>query len=51
LQVAEKQDIKNAKEIVQQILDVVAQWTNYANKYKVKNKFINVIQENLRLKI
>jgi serine/threonine-protein kinase HipA len=51
LQVAEKQDIKNAKEITGQVLDVVSQWTNYANKYKVKNEYINLIQENLILKI
>ena len=51
LQIAEKQDIKNAKEIIKQILDVVAQWTTYANKYKVKPEFIKVIQENLILKL
>jgi serine/threonine-protein kinase HipA len=51
LQVAEKQNIKNAKEIIEQILDIVSQWTKYANKYKVKTEFINVIQENLMLKI
>jgi len=51
LQVAEKQDIKNAKIIIEQILDVVSQWTAYANKYKIKKEFINVIQENLILKI
>ena len=51
LQVAEKQDIKNAKEIIAQILDIVSQWTTYANKYQVTTKFINTIQENLILKL
>ena len=51
LQIAEKQDIKNTKEIIKQILDVVAQWTIYANKYKVKPEFIKAIQENLILKL
>ena len=51
LQVAEKQNIKNAKEIVYQALEVVSQWTKYANRYKVKKEFINIIQENLKLKI
>jgi serine/threonine-protein kinase HipA len=51
LQVAKKQSIKNAKEIIEQILDIVSQWTKHANNYKVKNEFINVIQENLMLKI
>ena len=47
LQVAEKQSIKNAKEIVGQAVEVVSQWTKYANRYKVKKEFINIIQENL----
>ena len=51
LQIAEKQDIKNAKEIIKQIVDVVSQWTAYANKYKVKPEFIKRIQENLILKL
>ena len=51
LQVAEKQNIKNKKEIIEQILDVVSQWTKYASRYKVKNEFINRIQANLLLKI
>ena len=51
LQVADKQDIKNAKEIIEQIFDVVAQWTKYASRYKVKKEYINIIQENLMLKI
>ena len=51
LQFAEKQDIKNAKEIVQQILDVVAKWTAYAEKYNVNPEFIKTIQENLILKL
>ena len=51
LQVAEKQSIKNAKEIIEQILDVVSQWNKYAEKYKVKKEFINIIKENLRIKM
>ena len=51
LQFAEKQDIKNAKEIVQQILDVVAQWSIYAKNYNVNPEFIRTIQENLMLKL
>jgi serine/threonine-protein kinase HipA len=51
LQVAEKQNIKNAKEMIAQILDIVSQWTKYAVKYKVKTDFINIIQENLILKL
>ena len=51
LQVAEKQNIKNAKEIIAQILGIVSQWNKYANRYKVNTKFINIIQENLILKI
>ena len=51
LQVAEKQNIKNAKEIIAQILDIVSQWTKYAVKYKVKTDFIHIIQENLILNV
>jgi len=47
LQVAEKQDIKNAKEIIEQIGDTVSQWRVYANRYKVKPEFINIIEENI----
>ena len=46
LQIAEKQDIRNAKTIIAQILDVISQWTKYAQQYKVKKEFINTIQEN-----
>ena len=49
LQVAKKQNIKNAKEIVYQVLGVVSQWTKYANRYKIKKEFINTIQANLIL--
>jgi serine/threonine-protein kinase HipA len=51
VQVAEKQDIKNAKEIIKQIFDVVSQWTAYANKCKVKPEFVKIIQGNLILKL
>ena len=49
LQVAKKQNVKNAKEIVYQVLGVVSQWTKYANRYKIKKEFINTIQANLIL--
>jgi len=51
LQIAEKQDIKNTKAIIEQILDTVAQWAKYANKFKVKPEFTKTIQENLILKL
>jgi serine/threonine-protein kinase HipA len=51
LQIAEKQDIKNSKEIIKQIIDVVSQWTVYANKCKVKPAFTKSIQENLILNL
>ena len=50
LQVAEKQDIRNAKEIMEQILTVVSQWEKYAQKYKVKTEFAKIIRDNLILK-
>ena len=51
LTVAKKQNIKNAKKIIEQILYIVSQWSNYAYKYKVKNEFIKIIEENLILKL
>ena len=48
---AEKQNIKNGKGIIAQIFDIVSQWTKYAAKYKVKTEFINIIQDNLILKL
>ncbi|MCL2510767.1 MAG: type II toxin-antitoxin system HipA family toxin [Bacteroidales bacterium] len=51
LQVAEKQSIKNAKEIIEQTLDIVSQWNKYAQKNKVKTAFANIIHDNLILKI
>jgi Uncharacterized protein related to capsule biosynthesis enzymes len=51
LQVAEKQNIKNAKEIIEQIHDVVSRWATYARKYKVKPEFIDAIQGNLMLEM
>jgi len=51
LQVAEKQNIRNAKEIIAQIHDIVSRWKNYAIEHKVKTEYINLIQENLMLKI
>jgi len=51
LQVAEKQNIKNAKGIIEQILDIVSQWNKYAQRCNVKTEFFNIIQNNLILKI
>ena len=51
LTVAEKQDIRNAKEIIEQISYIVARWTAYANKCKVKPEFTKTVQENLILKL
>jgi serine/threonine-protein kinase HipA len=51
LQISDKQDIKNAKEIIKQIIYVVSQWTIYANKYKVKPEFTKTIKENLILNL
>ena len=51
LQVADKQGIRNEKEIVEQIHAVVSQWTKYAQKYKVKTEFAKSIRDNLILKL
>ena len=38
-----------AKEIIEQIVDIVSRWTTYANKCKIKPEFTKQIQENLLL--
>jgi serine/threonine-protein kinase HipA len=48
LTVAGKSDVKNAREIVQQVLDVVSQWKNYAREAGVKPKYITQIQQTFR---
>ena len=50
LQVAEKADVKNAKEIIQQIIDVVSQWEIYAKAADVKPEHATSIQQTLRIK-
>jgi serine/threonine-protein kinase HipA len=49
LLVADKSDIKNAQEIVQQVIEVVSQWKNYACKADVKPKHIAQIQQTFRM--
>lgn len=48
LTVAEKADIKNAGEIVQQVIDVVSQWKVYAREADVKPAHITQIQQTFR---
>jgi serine/threonine-protein kinase HipA len=48
LQVARKADIKKAKEIIQQIIDVVSNWKIYAKFAEVKPEFVISIQKTLR---
>jgi len=49
LEVAAKMDIKNAKEIVQQVTTVVSQWEKYAQAVDVNPEYIKQIQKTLRL--
>jgi serine/threonine-protein kinase HipA len=49
LRVAGKSDIKNAQEIVQQIIEVVSQWKNYAHEADVNPKHIKQIQQTFRI--
>ena len=51
LEVATKMSIKNAKEIVQKITDVVSQWKNYAQAANVKPEHIEQIEKTLRLNL
>ena len=51
LEIAVKMDIKNAKEIVQKIIDLVSQWENYAQTADVKPEYIEQIQKTLRLNL
>jgi len=48
LQVAQKADIKNTKEIIQQIIEVISQWKVYAKVAEVKPEHIEQIQQTLR---
>ncbi|WP_052417311.1 type II toxin-antitoxin system HipA family toxin [Cellvibrio mixtus] len=41
---------KEAKAIIQQVLDVVSQWENYAQQVEVKPEFASEIKQHLRLK-
>jgi serine/threonine-protein kinase HipA len=49
LMVAEKSDIKNAQQIVRQIIEVVSQWKTYAREADVKPKHITQIQQTFRM--
>jgi serine/threonine-protein kinase HipA len=48
LTVAEKADIKNAGEIIQQVVETVSQWDVYARETKVKPKHITQIKQTFR---
>jgi serine/threonine-protein kinase HipA len=48
LAVAEISDIKNAGEIVQQVIESVSQWNTYAREAEVKPKHITQIQQTFR---
>jgi len=50
LEVAAKMDVKNAKEIIEQIITVVSQWGNYAKTVEVNTEHIKQIQNTLRLR-
>jgi serine/threonine-protein kinase HipA len=51
LQVAQKADVKNAKEIIRQMIEVVSNWEIYAKSAEVKPEFISSIQKTLRIGI
>jgi serine/threonine-protein kinase HipA len=48
LTVAEKADIKNAGEIVEQVLEVISQWEVYARETAIKPAHISQIQQTFR---
>jgi len=48
LQVARKADIKHAKAIIEQVIDVVSNWEIYAKSVEVKPEFISSIRKTLR---
>jgi serine/threonine-protein kinase HipA len=47
LVVAKRMDIKNSREIIQQIVETVSQWESYAKKADVKKEYITQIKETL----
>jgi serine/threonine-protein kinase HipA len=49
LQVAQKADVKNAKEIIQHITDIVSNWETYAKDAEVKPEYITSIKGTLRI--
>jgi serine/threonine-protein kinase HipA len=51
LEVAEKTGIKNAKIIIQQVIDTVSQWENYALTAEVNSEYIKQIGKTLRLNL
>ena len=51
LQVAQKADVKNAKDIIQQTIYVVSNWEIYAKAAAVKPEHISNIQRNLYIKL
>lgn len=51
IQVADKQDIKNAKEIIGQVRDTISKWSDYANRYQIKSEYAKHIQDNLNIKL
>jgi serine/threonine-protein kinase HipA len=48
LQVAQKADVKNAREIIQQIIEIVSNWEVYAKAAEVRPEHIIQIQRTLR---
>jgi serine/threonine-protein kinase HipA len=50
LAIAKKTDIKNASQIIQEIVAVVSNWEEYAKKADVKKEYIPFISQRLRLK-
>ena len=48
-EVAQKADVKNTKEIIQQIIEVVSNWYIYAKEAEVKPEYISQIQKTLRI--
>jgi len=48
-EVAQKADVKNTKEIIQQIIEVVSNWYIYAKEAEVKPEYISQIQQTLRI--
>ena len=51
VEVGEKMNVKNSKIIMQQIMDVVSQWKNYAQDADVQAEYIEQIQKTLRLNL